>query len=47
VEIMQRPIAHVGANELSEQEWIAAALRHVDALARRTAGASTANVSQS
>jgi hypothetical protein len=47
VEVMQRTIAHVGANELSEQEWIAAALRYADALARRTAGASTAEVSQS
>jgi hypothetical protein len=36
-EIMQRTIAHVGANELSEQEWIATASRYADALARRTA----------
>jgi hypothetical protein len=28
-EIMQRTISHVGVNELSEQEWIAAALRYV------------------
>jgi hypothetical protein len=37
VAIMQRTIAHVGANELSEQEWIATASRYADALARRTA----------
>jgi hypothetical protein len=34
-EIMQRVISHVGANELSEQEWIAAALRYVEAQAPR------------
>jgi hypothetical protein len=32
-EIMQRTVAHVGANELSEQEWIATALRYAETLA--------------
>jgi hypothetical protein len=40
-EIMQRTIAHVGTNELSEQEWIATALRYVE-MAPRDAGGSTA-----
>jgi hypothetical protein len=29
-EIMQRTISHVGVNELSEQEWIATALRYAE-----------------
>jgi hypothetical protein len=41
-EIMQRTIAHVGANELSEQEWIATALRYVEALTAKEASACTA-----
>jgi hypothetical protein len=32
-EIMQRTISHVGANELSEQAWIATALRYAEMLA--------------
>jgi hypothetical protein len=40
-EIMQRTIAHVGTNELSEQEWIATALRVAGALAPRDACGST------
>jgi hypothetical protein len=46
-EIMQRTIAHVGANELSEQEWIATALRVAGALAPREAAGSTADVIRS
>jgi hypothetical protein len=33
VEIMQRTISHVGVNELSEQEWIATAVRYAETLA--------------
>jgi hypothetical protein len=35
-EIMQRTTAHVGANELSEQEWIATALRYAETMAAGT-----------
>jgi hypothetical protein len=45
-EIMQRTISHVGANELSEQEWIATALRYAEALAPESCG-STADVIRS
>jgi hypothetical protein len=41
---MQRTIAHVGANELSEQGWIATALRYAEAIGSRACG-STENVS--
>jgi hypothetical protein len=40
-EIMQRVISHVGANELSEQEWIATALRYAEAPAASESGGST------
>jgi hypothetical protein len=43
-EIMQRTIAHVGANELSEQEWIATAMRYVGTLAPRDACGSGGSV---
>jgi hypothetical protein len=36
VEVMQRTLAHVGANELSELEWIATALRYAETLAPET-----------
>jgi hypothetical protein len=41
-EIMQRTISHVGVNELSEQEWIATAVRYAETLASATACGSNA-----
>jgi hypothetical protein len=45
--IMQRTISHVGANELSEQEWIATALRVAEVLLPKDACGSTADVIRS
>jgi hypothetical protein len=45
VEIVQRTIAYVGTNELSEQAWISTALRYAEALAPREACGSSENVS--
>jgi hypothetical protein len=46
-EIMQRTIAHVGANELSEQEWIATAVRYAETLASAGACGAEADVMRS
>jgi hypothetical protein len=35
---MQRTIAHVGVNQLSEQDWVATALRYAEMLVSRQAG---------
>jgi hypothetical protein len=46
-EIMECTIAHVGANELSEEAWIATALRYAETLAPREAGGLAADVIRS